>query len=333
MAVTIVTPTEHLKYQWAQAAQRFGIAIDPSYRNAQGKAGADFQGVAVTYAQVAAHPALHRGRTENRTTLVIFDEVHHAGDALSWGDAVQGGVRPRQAQARADRDAVPVGREPDPLRHLRPGGGRVQAVRLRLRVRLRAGPGGRRGAAGDLPRLLRRDALADPGRRRDHRDPGHADDQGPDRAGLADGARPGRRLDPAGARGRRQAAHRGPAGDAGRGRPGDRRRPRDGPRLRGAAAQDQRRAARRRAVRRPDGVAGRSPRSPRPPPAGWSRCGWCPRAWTCPGWRSGCTRRRVSTALFFAQAVGRFVRVRQRGETASVFVPSVPVLLGVRGRA
>ena len=36
----------------------------------------------------------------------------------------------------------------------------------------------------------------------------------------------------------------------------------------------------------------------------------------------------VSTALFFAQAVGRFVRVRQRGETASVFVPSVPVLLG-----
>ena len=30
VAVTIVTPTEHLKYQWAQAARRFGIAIDPS---------------------------------------------------------------------------------------------------------------------------------------------------------------------------------------------------------------------------------------------------------------------------------------------------------------
>jgi superfamily II DNA or RNA helicase len=28
-AVTVVTPTEHLKYQWAQAAARFGIAIDP----------------------------------------------------------------------------------------------------------------------------------------------------------------------------------------------------------------------------------------------------------------------------------------------------------------
>jgi hypothetical protein len=36
----------------------------------------------------------------------------------------------------------------------------------------------------------------------------------------------------------------------------------------------------------------------------------------------------VSTPLFFAQAVGRFVRARRRGETASVFLPSVPVLLG-----
>jgi superfamily II DNA or RNA helicase len=35
----------------------------------------------------------------------------------------------------------------------------------------------------------------------------------------------------------------------------------------------------------------------------------------------------VSTPLFFAQAVGRFVRARSRGETASVFLPSVPHLL------
>jgi superfamily II DNA or RNA helicase len=34
-----------------------------------------------------------------------------------------------------------------------------------------------------------------------------------------------------------------------------------------------------------------------------------------------------STPLFFAQAVGRFVRSRRPGETASVFLPSVPVLL------
>lgn len=35
----------------------------------------------------------------------------------------------------------------------------------------------------------------------------------------------------------------------------------------------------------------------------------------------------TSTPLFFAQAVGRFVRARTRGEIASVFLPSVPNLL------
>jgi superfamily II DNA or RNA helicase len=35
----------------------------------------------------------------------------------------------------------------------------------------------------------------------------------------------------------------------------------------------------------------------------------------------------TATPLFFAQAVGRFLRARRRGETASVFLPSVPLLL------
>jgi hypothetical protein len=37
----------------------------------------------------------------------------------------------------------------------------------------------------------------------------------------------------------------------------------------------------------------------------------------------------ASTPLFFAQAIGRFVRARLPGETASVFLPSVPQLLGL----
>jgi hypothetical protein len=37
----------------------------------------------------------------------------------------------------------------------------------------------------------------------------------------------------------------------------------------------------------------------------------------------------VNTPLFFAQAVGRFVRIRAAGETASVFLPSVPSVLGL----
>jgi hypothetical protein len=37
----------------------------------------------------------------------------------------------------------------------------------------------------------------------------------------------------------------------------------------------------------------------------------------------------TTTPLFFAQAVGRFVRARKRGETASVFLPSTGHLLGL----
>ncbi len=93
-AVTVVAPTEHLKYQWAAAAAEVGIALDPDFRNAAGATSADYRGVVVTYAQVAAHPVLHRARTENRRTLVILDEIHHAGDAKSWGDAAREAFTP-----------------------------------------------------------------------------------------------------------------------------------------------------------------------------------------------------------------------------------------------
>src|SRR3954467_15081147 len=33
-AVTVICPTEHLKVQWAAAAARVGIQLDPSFRNA-----------------------------------------------------------------------------------------------------------------------------------------------------------------------------------------------------------------------------------------------------------------------------------------------------------
>ena len=87
--ITVVCPTEHLKGQWADAAARVGIHIDPSFTNAQGRAGSHFDGVAVTYAQVGANPAVHEMRTRDYRTLVILDEIHHAGDSLSWGDGVR----------------------------------------------------------------------------------------------------------------------------------------------------------------------------------------------------------------------------------------------------
>ncbi|WP_030484884.1 DEAD/DEAH box helicase [Nocardioides aequoreus] len=91
--VTVVAPTEHLKHQWAQAADRVGIPLDPDFSTRR-RSSKDFLGVALTYAGVAANPLAHRVRTERFRTLVILDEVHHAGDALSWGEAVREAFEP-----------------------------------------------------------------------------------------------------------------------------------------------------------------------------------------------------------------------------------------------
>ncbi|MEX3609629.1 DEAD/DEAH box helicase [Rothia sp. LK2588] len=92
--LTVVAPTDHLKKQWADAASRVGLSIDPNFKNADGAHGRGFQGVALTYSQVANKPMLHRARTENARTLVIMDEIHHAGDALSWGDGLREAFEP-----------------------------------------------------------------------------------------------------------------------------------------------------------------------------------------------------------------------------------------------
>ncbi|MDJ0357181.1 DEAD/DEAH box helicase [Paenarthrobacter sp. PH39-S1] len=112
--VTIVTPTDHLKRQWSDAAARVGIAIDPNFKNADGKHGRGFVGVAVTYAQVASKPMLHRAKTEAARTLVILDEIHHGGDALSWGDGIREAFEPAARRLaltgtpfRSDTAAIP----------------------------------------------------------------------------------------------------------------------------------------------------------------------------------------------------------------------------------
>jgi superfamily II DNA or RNA helicase len=87
--IVIVAPTEHLKTQWAEAAGRVGIAIDPQFGVRQGKAAKDFNGIALTYAGVAANPLALRIRVEGFKTLVVLDEIHHAGDAMSWGESVR----------------------------------------------------------------------------------------------------------------------------------------------------------------------------------------------------------------------------------------------------
>ncbi len=92
--VTVVAPTEHLKLQWAEAAARAGIPLDPTYSAGKGKISSDYLGIAVTYAGVGVNPLALRIRTERFKTLVILDEVHHAGDALSWGEGVREAFEP-----------------------------------------------------------------------------------------------------------------------------------------------------------------------------------------------------------------------------------------------
>jgi superfamily II DNA or RNA helicase len=116
-AITIVAPTEHLKSQWAVAAEKAGIVLDPTFRNAMGTTSGDFHGVVLTYAQVAAHPALHRARTTRRRTLVVLDEVHHAGDAMSWGDAVREAFEP--ATRRLALTGTPFRSDTNPIPFVR----------------------------------------------------------------------------------------------------------------------------------------------------------------------------------------------------------------------
>ena len=325
--LTIVTPTDHLKHQWAAAARRFGIAIDSKYSNAQGPAARDFHGVAVTYAQVAAHPALHRQRTENRRTLVIFDEIHHAGDALSWGDAAKEAFDP--ARRRLALTGTPFRSDANPIPFVtyidEPGGGKRSssdyvygygpaledsvvrpviflAYSGEMRWRTRAGD----EITATLGTPMTKDQIAQALRTA---------------------------LDPAGEWVSRvlEAADKRLT-EVRRGMP-------DAGAL--VIANDHADARAYAALLR--GITGKRPvvvlsddpaASKKITAFSSSEDRWMvavrmvSEGVDIPRLAVGVYATSVSTPLFFAQAIGRFVRARRRGETASVFLPSVPVLLG-----
>jgi len=324
--LTIVTPTEHLKHQWAAAAAGFGIAIDPAYRNAQGRAGAGFAGVAVTYAQVAAHPALHRQRTENRRTLVIFDEIHHAGDALSWGDAVTDAFDP--ARRRLALTGTPFRSDANPIPFVayldEPGGGRRSAsdyvygygpaledgvVRPVIFLAYSGEMSWRTRAGGELTATLGTPMTKDQ---------------------VAQAWRTA--LDPAGewvsrvleaADKRLTEVRRGMPDAGGLVIAGDHEDARAyAALLRGLTGQ------RPVVVLSDDKTASKKISAFASSGDRWMvAVRMVSEGVDIPRLAVGVYATSVSTALFFAQAVGRFVRARRRGETASVFLPSVPVLL------
>jgi superfamily II DNA or RNA helicase len=116
-AVTVVAPTEHLKTQWADAAGRVGIQLNPAFSNSSALQSREYDGVALTYAQVASKPLLHRRRTEETPTLVILDEIHHGGDARSWGDGIREAFEP--ATRRLSLTGTPFRSDTSPIPFVR----------------------------------------------------------------------------------------------------------------------------------------------------------------------------------------------------------------------
>ncbi|MET9018969.1 DEAD/DEAH box helicase [Actinopolymorpha sp. NPDC004070] len=111
--VIVVTPTDHLKRQWADAAARGDIALDPAFAGRGGRTSRDFHGVVVTYAGVAAATQALRVRCERFKTMVILDEIHHAGDALTWGEAVREAFEP--ATRRLSLTGTPFRSDANPI--------------------------------------------------------------------------------------------------------------------------------------------------------------------------------------------------------------------------
>nr|WP_241236868.1 DEAD/DEAH box helicase [Georgenia faecalis] len=328
--ISVVTPTEHLKRQWADAATRVGVQIDPEFRNAQGRHGSGFDGVALTYAQVAANPALHRARTEAEPTLVILDEIHHAGDALSWGDAVREAFEPARRRLgltgtpfRSDTAAIPFvtyERDPDGIRRSRADHAYGYADALRdgvvrpviflaysgqMRWRTRAGD----EVSATLGEPLTKDFIAQAWRTA--LDPGG--DWIPAVLAAAD---------------RRLTEVRRAMPDAGG--------------LVIATDQTKARAYAKilhevsgeKAVvvlSDDDGASGRIEEFATGDQRWMIAVRMVSEGVDVPRLAVGVYATATATPLFFAQAIGRFVRARRRGETASVFLPSVPWLLGLAG--
>ena len=84
--LVVVAPTQHLKGQWAGAAERFGLHLDPAWITGE-PLPPQVHGIVVTYQQVAQ--GAEAVRQVARDGFAVLDEVHHAGDDRAWGDGVR----------------------------------------------------------------------------------------------------------------------------------------------------------------------------------------------------------------------------------------------------
>ncbi|HEY9372568.1 DEAD/DEAH box helicase [Streptomyces sp.] len=86
--VMVVVPTDALRQQWADAAGERAVHLMP-VDNANDYDKAGYVGCVVTYQQLAMGTGADLARRAmRRPTMVILDEIHHAGDSRTWGDAL-----------------------------------------------------------------------------------------------------------------------------------------------------------------------------------------------------------------------------------------------------
>ena len=85
--IIVVVPSVNLQSQWSRAAAESGLDVTGTMKNADGSIAAARHGAVVTYPQVASQPDLWRHITAQAATLVVLDEIHHAGDEenSTWG--------------------------------------------------------------------------------------------------------------------------------------------------------------------------------------------------------------------------------------------------------
>jgi superfamily II DNA or RNA helicase len=97
--IVVVCHTEHLCKQWADVLHQVGIDVEPRFQNGSGvEKWEDFHGIVITYQQVSTIPALYAKQCLDRRTLVIFDEIHHVGDDLAWGNRTREAFEPAEAR-------------------------------------------------------------------------------------------------------------------------------------------------------------------------------------------------------------------------------------------
>jgi superfamily II DNA or RNA helicase len=110
--LVVVAPTQHLKVQWADAAEALDLHLDPGWSASAGRLPADVHGLVTSYQQVAGSARALAALASD--AFVVLDEVHHAGDERAWGDGARAAFAGAAARLclsgtpfRSDTRAIP----------------------------------------------------------------------------------------------------------------------------------------------------------------------------------------------------------------------------------